>query len=105
MRGRLCCPFLESIILAQVAGVLLLRAAFAAWLAVGSVTTAFAATDRQTRIVELPASRSLSIEITIGSIRIEGSDRTNAEIVIDRDLPNAAASNRLPVVIDESPER
>lgn len=64
-----------------------------------------AATDRQSRIVALPADRTLSIEVTIGSIRIEGSGRTDAEIVIDREAPNTKALERIPVAIDEAPSR
>lgn len=47
----------------------------------------------------------MSIEVTIGSVRIEGADRANAEIIIERHAPNAAQLARIPVTIDDSPER
>ena len=53
----------------------------------------------------LPADRTLFIEVTIGSIRIEGSDRSDAEIAIDREAPNAEALARIEVTIDETPSR
>ena len=65
----------------------------------------FASSDHQTRTVALPADRTLLIEVTIGTIRIEGSDRTDAEIAIDREAPNAEAMERIPVAIDETPSR
>lgn len=66
---------------------------------------ASASTDRQSRIVALPADRTLIVEVTIGTIRIEGADRTDAEIVIERDAPSVEALERVPVAIDETPER
>jgi hypothetical protein len=63
------------------------------------------ATDRQSRIVALPVDRALAIEITIGTIRIEGGDRADAEIVIERNAPNAEALERIPVAVDEAPSR
>ncbi|MGH9386676.1 MAG: hypothetical protein ACRD2N_20595, partial [Vicinamibacterales bacterium] len=43
------------------------------------------------------------VEVTIGTIRIEGSDRADAEIVIDREAPTVEAL--VPVAIDETPTR
>jgi len=62
-------------------------------------------TDRQTRTLPLPEGRALSIDVTVGSVRIEGWDRADAEIVIDRRVPTAADRARLPIVIDESAAR
>ena len=46
--------------------------------------------DTQRHIITLPAGKTLSIEVTVGSVRIEGSDRTDAEIIIERHAPAAA---------------
>jgi hypothetical protein len=61
--------------------------------------------DKQSRVITLPAGKPLSIEVTVGSVRIEGSDRTDAEITIERHAPAAALFARLPVVIDDTPAR
>lgn len=61
--------------------------------------------DTQTRVVALPAGRSLTIEITIGSVRIDGWDRAEAEIAIERRVPTAAQLHRLPITIDETASR
>ncbi len=60
---------------------------------------------RQSRVVALPADRTLAVDITIGTIRIEGADRADAEIVIDRAAPTTEALERVPVAIDEAPAR
>ena len=39
----------------------------------------------------LPAGKTLSIEVTVGTVRIEGWDRTDAEITIERHAPAAGA--------------
>ena len=77
------------------------------WLAllIPLVTIAAAATDRQSRTVALPAGRALAIDITVGSVRLEGWDRTDAEIAIERRAPTTADVARLPIEIDESPSR
>ena len=62
-------------------------------------------TDRQTQIVPLPAGKTLSIEVTIGTVRIDGWDRPDVEIVIERRAPAAAQFARLPIVIDDTPAR
>ena len=74
-------------------------------LLISLVTIAAAATDRQTRTFPLPAVRALAIDITVGSIRLEGWDRPDAEIEIERRAPSTEALARLPIVIDESPSR
>jgi hypothetical protein len=66
---------------------------------------AAAATDRQSKTVPLPEGRALAIEITIGTVRLEGWDRADAEIVIDRHAPSTDALARLPIAIDETPDR
>ena len=62
---------------------------------------ALADTDRQTRTLPLPPGRSISLDITIGEVRIEGSSRTDAMIEIVRHAPDAAGLTRVPVSIDE----
>lgn len=63
------------------------------------------ATDRQTHTVPLPAGKSLSIEVTIGTVRIEGWDKPDAEIVVERHAPNAAQLPRIPLIIDDTSAR
>ena len=58
-------------------------------------------TDRQTRTIALPRGKSLSIELTIGSVRIEGWDRSDVEIVIERRASNAAQLARVPFVVKD----
>jgi hypothetical protein len=62
-------------------------------------------TDRQSRTVPLAEGRALAIEVTVGNIRIDGWDKPDAEIIVDRHLPSTAHQARLPIVIDESPSR
>jgi len=69
------------------------------------VTIAAAATDRQTRTIPLPAGRALAIDITVGSIRLEGWDRPDLEIEIERRAPSTEDLARLPIAIDETPSR
>lgn len=66
--------------------------------------TALAATDRQLRTVALPPERVLSVAITIGTVRIEGWDRADAEIEVERHAPSSDALARAPLAIDETPE-
>ena len=61
--------------------------------------------DKQSRIIPLPAGKPLSIEVTVGSVRIEGSDRRDAEIIIERHAPAATGFARLPIVVDDTPTR
>jgi hypothetical protein len=70
-----------------------------------TASTAAAAVDRQTHRFDLPAGRALAVDITIGQVRIEGSDRTDAEVLIERTAPSTEAMARIPVVVNESPER
>ncbi len=76
-------------------------AALLIWL----VTIAADATDRQSRTVALPAGRALAIELTVGNLRLEGWDRPDAEIEIERRAPFTEDLARLPIAIDESPAR
>jgi DUF4097 and DUF4098 domain-containing protein YvlB len=64
-----------------------------------------AAADVQTRVIPLPAGKSLNLEITVGNVRIEGSDTADAELVIERHAPSTAQLDALPIAIDEAPTR
>lgn len=61
--------------------------------------------DQQTRVVALPPGKSLAIEITVGSIRIDGWDRADVEITVERHTPATAQLALLPIVIDDTPSR
>ena len=62
-------------------------------------------TDRHTRTLPMPEGRALTIEVTVGTVRIDGWDRADVEIVIDRRVPAVTDQARLPIVIDDSPAR
>ena len=64
-----------------------------------------AAADVQTRVVPLPPGKSLSIDVTVGNIRIEGTDRADAEVVIERSAPSTAQLEQLPIVIEDAASR
>lgn len=76
---------------------------FLACLAVA--TSAAAATDRQTRTFTWSADRLLSLDITVGRIRIEGSTRTDVELVVQRSAPTTEALSRVPLTVQESADR
>ncbi len=65
----------------------------------------FDTTDRQTRSLPLPEGRALTVDVTVGSVRIDGWDRPTVEIAIDRHVPSPAHQAQLPIVIDDSPSR
>lgn len=70
------------------------------------VATAFAdTTDRQTRTLPLPDGRALSIDVSVGSVRIEGWDRAEVDITVDRHVPSASDRARLPIEIEDTPAR
>jgi DUF4097 and DUF4098 domain-containing protein YvlB len=66
-----------------------------------TAATVYAETDRQTRTFALPAGRSLTLEITIGTVRIEGSARTDAVVEIVRHAPSAEDFTRIPIELQE----
>ena len=68
-------------------------------------TMARRAVDKLSRVVTLPPGKSLAIEVTIGSVRIDGWDRPDAEIAIERHVPSPAQLERLPIVIDDTASR
>jgi hypothetical protein len=79
------------------------RAAALTLLSLLVVARAGAATDRQVRTVALPPGGTIGLDITIGNVRVEGSERSDVEIVIERQAPTADALARLPATIDETP--
>ena len=62
-------------------------------------------TDRQTQTVPLPPGKPLSIEVTVGSVTIEGWDKADLEIVIARRAPDKAQLARVAVAIEDAPAR
>jgi hypothetical protein len=60
-------------------------------------------TDRQTKVIPLPDGKPLVIEITIGNVRIEGWDKSEVEITVERRVPAAAQFSQLPISIAEVP--
>lgn len=69
--------------------------------ALAATLPAAAAADTQSRTVALPAARGISVDLSIGSVHVEGSARTDALIEIVRHAPNDGALARLPVEIVE----
>jgi DUF4097 and DUF4098 domain-containing protein YvlB len=63
------------------------------------------ATDRQTQTIPLPAGKTLSIEVTIGTVRIDGWDKPDVEIVVERRAPSQAQLTRVPLVIEDLPAK
>lgn len=70
-----------------------------------STTALRAKVDKQTRVLPLPPGKSLAVEITIGSVRIEGWDKPEVEIAIERHAPSDSGLDRLPVVVDDTASR
>ena len=66
---------------------------------------ASAATDRQARTFPWAAGRLLVLEITNGTIRVEGASRPDVDVAIQRTAPSADGLDLLPVTIDEAPDR
>jgi DUF4097 and DUF4098 domain-containing protein YvlB len=64
-------------------------------------STAAAVADTQTRSVRLPLERSLTVDIRIGDVRVEGERRDDAEITIERRAPTPAGLSRILVDIRE----
>ncbi len=63
------------------------------------------AADTQTRLIPLPAGKTLAIEVTVGNVRIEGWDKSDVEVVIERTAPSSAQLTALPIAIDDTPAR
>lgn len=74
-------------------------------LAAALVTAVTDVTDRQARTVPLTQGKALTIDVTIGTVRIDGWDKDDAEIVVERHAPTAPLLSRLPLSIDDTPSR
>ena len=61
--------------------------------------------DTHTRSIPLPAGKTLTIEATNANVRIEGWDKSDAEITLERHVPSAQQFDKLPVAIDDTPAR
>ena len=66
---------------------------------------ATAATDRQTRTFPWSAARALVLELTIGEVRILGSERADIEFAVQRTAPSTEGLQLVPVVVEDTPER
>jgi len=70
-----------------------------------ALVAAFDVSDRQTQVVPLPPGKPLSIDITIGSVRIDGWDKPDVEITVERRAPDKAQLARVPLTIDDTAAR
>jgi DUF4097 and DUF4098 domain-containing protein YvlB len=61
--------------------------------------------DRQTQVIPLPPGKPLSIDVTIGSVRIDGWDKPDVEITVERRAPDKAQLARVLLTIDDTPAR
>lgn len=61
------------------------------------------ATDRQSKTIPSLNGRPIVIDVTIGTVRIEGWDKPDAEITVERHAPTTAQFSRLPISIAEVP--
>jgi DUF4097 and DUF4098 domain-containing protein YvlB len=76
------------------------------WIVLAAALMAAAdVTDRQTQTIPLPAGKTLSIDVTIGTVRIDGWDKPDLEIVVERRAPAAAQLARVPLVIEDLPAK
>ena len=62
-------------------------------------------TDRQTQTLALPPDKTISIEVTVGNVRIDGWDKPDVEIVVERRAPDKAQLGRVAVAIEDTPAR
>ena len=84
---------------------LLVAALAAADLSTGARSAKVDVTDRHTQTIPLPPGKPLSVDVTIGSVRIEGWDRADVEITVERRAPTPAQFTRLPLTIEDIPAR
>ncbi len=64
-----------------------------------------AATDRQTRAFPWSSTRTLVLELTVGDVRILGSDRADVDVAVQRSAPTIEGLQQLPLVVEDTPER
>jgi hypothetical protein len=69
-----------------------------------ATAASLSATDRRTHTIALPPERTLSVELTIGHLRVIGEPRTDAVIDVERTAPTSAALARIPVLVHEAPD-
>jgi DUF4097 and DUF4098 domain-containing protein YvlB len=74
-----------------------------AWVLLAVAARADAAADRQMRTLPLPPGSAITVDITIGSVRIEGADRADVEIAVERQAPTIDALARIPAIIVPTP--
>jgi hypothetical protein len=60
-----------------------------------------AVTDKQSRTVPLPDGRVLSVEVSVGNVRIVGTPATDAVFEIVREAPTADAFAKIPIELVE----
>ena len=53
----------------------------------------------------MPPGKTLSIDVTIGTVRIDGWDRPDVEITIERRAPDRAQLARVPIAIEDTAAR
>ena len=66
-------------------------------------TPAADATDRQTRTFTWSPERLLVVELTVGDVRILGSDRDDLELAVQRTAPSTEALADIPLAVEETP--
>jgi hypothetical protein len=77
----------------------LLRAILAAGLVLGGL---FDATDRRSYTIALPPGRVVSVELTVGHLRVQGEPRADALIEVNRSAPDESALLKIPVTVEET---
>jgi DUF4097 and DUF4098 domain-containing protein YvlB len=87
---------LQHVLFRLTVGFLIVAAASAL---AGQPTRAGNHTDRQTRTIASLEGKSISIEVTVGTVRIEGSARPDATVDVERTA--AAGLSQIPVTLDE----
>jgi hypothetical protein len=80
--------------------------ALAGALLVAVSTAGAAVSDRQVRTLPFDPARTLAVDLTIGEVRIIGSERGDVSLEVTRQAPTAEALATMPLVVDEaSPAR
>jgi hypothetical protein len=74
-------------------------------LALALAGPAWAATDRQSRTFPWSTTRAIVLELTVGEVRILGSDRPDVEVTVQRTAPTTEALEQLPLAFEDTPER
>ena len=76
----------------------------AALVVLADLPTAHVDTDRQTRTFPLPTGRAITLDVTIGTVRIEGWSRPEAVVEIVRHAPTAEGFAQIPIEIADEAE-